>query len=218
MFERFTKAAIKVVMVAQEESRRLGHNFVGTEQLLLGIIGEGKSHAATALEHCGVDRKFARAEVERIIGRGSGFVAVEIPFTPRAKRVLEVSDTHARKLGHKQIEPEHLLMGILAVEGGVANRIIEKLSSIERVRSELEKCMGQAAGTATAEYVPTAPPPVCQWCGEDIQAQAVVCKTCSKPVFDHAKRCSQCAEIIFKDALSCRFCGFKSPENPSNSV
>ena len=80
MFERFTEKAIKVIMLAQEEARRLGHNFVGTEQVLLGLIGEGTGVAAKTLKSMGVTLKDARAEVEKIIGRGSGFVAVEIPF------------------------------------------------------------------------------------------------------------------------------------------
>ena len=91
MFERFTEKAIKVIMLAQEEARRLGHNFVGTEQILLGLIGEGTGIAAKVLKSMGINLKDARVEVEKIIGRGSGFVAVEIPFTPRAKRVLELS-------------------------------------------------------------------------------------------------------------------------------
>ena len=91
MFERFTEKAIKVVMLSQEESRRLGHNFVGTEQILLGLIGEGTGVAYKVLRSVNLTLKDARMEVERIIGRGSGFVAVEIPFTPRAKRVLENS-------------------------------------------------------------------------------------------------------------------------------
>lgn len=99
MFERFTEKAIKVVMLAQEESRRLGHNFVGTEQILLGLIGEATGIAAKVLKQMGVNLKEARAEVEKVIGRGSGFVAVEIPFTPRAKRVLELSLEEARQLG-----------------------------------------------------------------------------------------------------------------------
>lgn len=99
MFERFTEKAIKVVMLAQEESRRLGHNFVGTEQILLGLIGEATGIAAKVLKQMGVNLKEARTEVEKIIGRGSGFVAVEIPFTPRAKRVLELSLEEARQLG-----------------------------------------------------------------------------------------------------------------------
>ena len=99
MFERFTEKAIKVVMLAQEEARRLGHNFVGTEQILLGLIGESTGIAAKVLKSMGVNLKDARVEVEKIIGRGSGFVAVEIPFTPRAKRVLELSLEEARQLG-----------------------------------------------------------------------------------------------------------------------
>lgn len=100
MFERFTEKAIKVIMLAQEEARRLGHNFVGTEQILLGLIGEGTGIAAKVLKSMGINLKEARVEVEKIIGRGSGFVAVEIPFTPRAKRVLELSLEEARQLGN----------------------------------------------------------------------------------------------------------------------
>ena len=92
MFERFTEKAIRVIMLAQEEARRLGHNFVGTEQVLLGLIGEGSGVAAKTLKSMGVNIKDARAQVEKIIGRGSGFVAVEIPFTPRAKKVLELTN------------------------------------------------------------------------------------------------------------------------------
>jgi hypothetical protein len=103
MFERFTEKAIKVVMLAQEEARRLGHNFVGTEQILLGLIGESTGIAAKVLKSMGVNLKDARVEVEKIIGRGSGFVAVEIPFTPRAKRVLELSLEEARQLGASPI-------------------------------------------------------------------------------------------------------------------
>ena len=113
MFERFTEKAIKVIMLAQEEARRLGHNFVGTEQILLGLIGEGTGVAAKVLKSMGVNLKDARVEVEKIIGRGSGFVAVEIPFTPRAKRVLELSLEEARQLGHNYIGTEHLLLGLI---------------------------------------------------------------------------------------------------------
>ena len=112
MFERFTEKAIKVIMLAQEEARRLGHNFVGTEQILLGLIGEGTGVAAKVLKSMGVNLKDSRVEVEKIIGRGSGFVAVEIPFTPRAKRVLELSLEEARQLGHNYIGTEHLLLGL----------------------------------------------------------------------------------------------------------
>ena len=99
MFERFTEKAIKVVMLAQEESRRLGHNFVGTEQILLGLIGESTGIAAKVLKGNGMNLKDARTEIQKLIGKGSGFVAVEIPFTPRAKRVLELALEEAKQLG-----------------------------------------------------------------------------------------------------------------------
>jgi ATP-dependent Clp protease ATP-binding subunit ClpC len=129
MFERFTEKAIKVVMLAQEEARRLGHNFVGTEQILLGLIGEGTGISAKVLKSMGVNLKEARVEVEKIIGRGSGFVAVEIPFTPRAKRVLELSLEEARQLGHNYIGTEHLLLGLLREGEGVAARVLENLGA-----------------------------------------------------------------------------------------
>lgn len=129
MFERFTEKAIKVIMLAQEESRRLGHNFVGTEQILLGLIGERTGTAAIMLRNCGVTLKAARTEVEKIIGRGSGFVAVEIPFTPRAKKLLELSWGQARHLGDNFIDTEHLLMGLVAEGSGVAMKVLENLSA-----------------------------------------------------------------------------------------
>ncbi|KAF5793040.1 putative Clp domain superfamily protein [Helianthus annuus] len=129
MFERFTEKAIKVIMLAQEEARRLGHNFVGTEQILLGLIGEGTGIAAKVLKSMGISLKDARVEVEKIIGRGSGFVAVEIPFTPRAKRVLELSLEEARQLGHNYIGSEHLLLGLLREGEGVAARVLENLGA-----------------------------------------------------------------------------------------
>ncbi|PRQ37756.1 putative ClpA/B family, UVR domain, P-loop containing nucleoside triphosphate hydrolase [Rosa chinensis] len=121
MFERFTDKAIKVVLLAQEESRRLGHNFVGTEQILLGLIGEGTGLPSKVLKSSmGINLKEARIQVEKIIGRGSGFIAVEIPFTSRAKRVLELSLEEARQLGHNYIGSEHLLLGLLREGEGVA--------------------------------------------------------------------------------------------------
>lgn len=126
-FERFTEKALKVIMLAQEESRRLGHNFIGTEQILLGLIGEGTGIASKVLRSKGASLKDARVEVEKIIGRGSGFVAVEIPFTPRAKRVLDFAWSEAKALGHNYIGTEHLLLGVLAEGEGVAVRVLENL-------------------------------------------------------------------------------------------
>nr|YP_009392973.1 Clp protease ATP binding subunit [Caloglossa intermedia]ARW61535.1 Clp protease ATP binding subunit [Caloglossa intermedia] len=143
MFERFTEKAIKVIMLAQEEARRLGHNFVGTEQILLGLIGEGTGIAAQVLKSMNVNLKDARIEVEKIIGRGSGFVAVEIPFTPRAKRVLELSLEEARQLGHNYIGTEHLLMGLVREGEGVAARVLENLAvNVSSIRSEVIQMLG----------------------------------------------------------------------------
>jgi len=150
MFERFTEKAIKVIMLAQEEARRLGHNFVGTEQVLLGLIGEGTGVAAKTLKTMGVTLKDARAEVEKIIGRGSGFVAVEIPFTPRAKRVLELSWDEARQLGHNYIGTEHLLLGLIREGEGVAARVLENLGvDLNKIRSNVIKMLGETK-TSTA--------------------------------------------------------------------
>ncbi len=151
MFERFTEKAIKVIMLAQEEARRLGHNFVGTEQVLLGLIGEGTGVAAKTLKSMGVTLKDARAEVEKIIGRGSGFVAVEIPFTPRAKRVLELSWDEARQLGHNYIGTEHLLLGLIREGEGVAARVLENLGvDLNKIRSNVVKMLGESKPQTTA--------------------------------------------------------------------
>jgi len=156
MFERFTEKAIKVIMLAQEEARRLGHNFVGTEQVLLGLIGEGTGIAAKTLKAMGVNLKDARIEVEKIIGRGSGFVAVEIPFTPRAKRVLELSWDEARQLGHNYIGTEHLLLGLIREGEGVAARVLENLGvDLNKVRSNVIRMLGETrtstGGSSTSQ-------------------------------------------------------------------
>ena len=150
MFERFTEKAIKVIMLAQEEARRLGHNFVGTEQILLGLIGEGTGVAAKVLKSLGVNLKDSRIEVEKIIGRGSGFVAVEIPFTPRAKRVLELSLEEARQLGHNYIGTEHLLLGLIREGEGVAARVLENLGiDLTKVRTQVIRMLGETAEVGT---------------------------------------------------------------------
>eukprot|EP01024_Parvocaulis_polyphysoides_P059031 TRINITY_DN6373_c1_g1_i10.p1 TRINITY_DN6373_c1_g1~~TRINITY_DN6373_c1_g1_i10.p1 ORF type:complete len:416 (+),score=78.08 TRINITY_DN6373_c1_g1_i10:184-1248(+) len=132
-------------MLAQEEARRLGHNFVGTEQILLGLIGESTGIAAKVLKGMGVNLKEARIEVEKVIGRGSGFVAVEIPFTPRAKRVLELSLEEARQLGHNYIGTEHILLGLLREGEGVAARVLETLGAdTAKIRAQVIRMVGES--------------------------------------------------------------------------
>lgn len=149
MFEYFSDKAIKAVMLSQEEARRLGHNFVGTEQLLLGIIGEGTSIAAKVLSEQNLNLDSTRREIESIIGRGSGFMPPEIPFTPRAKRVFESAMKEARQLGNNYIAPEHILLGLLQDEEGVAAKVLENFG-IDRgqLRTELIRNLGEEVATS----------------------------------------------------------------------
>ena len=127
MFERFTENSIKVIMLAQDESRRLGHNFVGTGQILLGTIHVETSVAAKVLKSMGVSLERARIEVEKIIGRGSGLVPVDIPFLPKASRALELCPEEVRQRGSNYIEVEHVLLGTLRIEDGIALQVLANL-------------------------------------------------------------------------------------------
>ena len=150
MFEHFTSEAIKVVMLAQEEARRLGHNFVGTEQILLGLIGEGSGVAAKVLTELGVTLKDARREVERIIGRGSGFVPPEIPFTPKVKSLFEQSFKEARTLGQNYIGTEHLLLGLTEAGEGVAAKVLQNLGlDLSQVRTTVIRQLGEVASVSS---------------------------------------------------------------------
>jgi len=143
MFEHFTSEAIRVIMLAQEEARRLGHNFVGTEQILLGLLGEGTGVAAKVLSELGVTLKDARREVEKIIGRGSGFVPPEIPFTPKVKSLFEQSFREAHNLGHNYINTEHLLLGLTESGEGVAAKVLQNLGvDLRTIRLALQKRLG----------------------------------------------------------------------------
>jgi ATP-dependent Clp protease ATP-binding subunit ClpC len=117
------------ISVAQREAKRLGHNFIGTEFVLLGLMSCKTGIVAQAMSGTGVTLNQVRTEVEAIIGRGSGFVAVEIPFTPRAKRALELAWDEARQLGHNYIGSEHVLLGIIREPDSVAARILENLGA-----------------------------------------------------------------------------------------
>ena len=117
MFERFTDRARRVVVLAQEEARMLSHNYIGTEHILLGLIHEGEGVAAKALESLGISLEAVRAQVEEIIGQGQQAPSGHIPFTPRAKKVLELSLREALQLGHNYIGTEHILLALLELDG-----------------------------------------------------------------------------------------------------
>lgn len=138
MFERFTDRARRAVVLAQEEARLLDHNYIGTEHILLGLIHEGEGVAAKALESAGVDLRRAREQVEKIIGRGKKPPSGHIPFTPRAKKVLELSLREALELGDNYIGSEHILLGLLREGEGVAVHIIVRLGGdLNQVRQQV---------------------------------------------------------------------------------
>lgn len=152
MFQHFTDKAVKSVMLAQEEARRLGHNLVGTEQILLGLIGEGTGVAAKVLKNLGLTLEVGRKEVEKIIGKGSTPVPPEIPFTPKAKRIFEQSFHEANQLGHNYIGTEHLLLAITKDSDGVAGKILENLNiDPGEVRNQVIRSLGEVAAASTAK-------------------------------------------------------------------
>ena len=138
MFERFTDRARRVVVLAQEEARMLNHNYIGTEHILLGLIHEGEGVAAKALESLGISLDAVRQQVEEIIGQGQQAPSGHIPYTPRAKKVLELSLREALQLGHNYIGTEHILLGLIRERGGVAAQVLVQLGAgPDRVRQEV---------------------------------------------------------------------------------
>ena len=159
MFERFTDRARRVVVLAQEEARMLSHNYIGTEHILLGLIHEGEGVAAKALESLDISLEAVRAQVEEIIGQGQQAPSGHIPFTPRAKKVLELSLREALQLGHSYIGTEHILLGLIREGEGVAAQVLQKLGAdLNRVRQQVIQLLSgfqgkessQSAAAATA--------------------------------------------------------------------
>ena len=170
MFERFTDRARRVVVLAQEEARLLNHNYIGTEHILLGLIHEGEGVAAKALESLGISLEAVRQQVEEIIGQGGSSPSGHIPFTPRAKKVLELSLREALQLGHNYIGTEHILLGLIREGEGVAAQVLVKLGAdLSRVRQQVIQLLsgyqgsggppgekaGAPAGGSTTESQPT---------------------------------------------------------------
>src|SRR5215469_15161323 len=138
MFERFTDRARRVVVLAQEEARLLNHNYIGTEHILLGLIREGQGVAAQVLESLGISLEAVRQHVEEIIGQGQEAPPGHIPFTPRAKKVLELSLREALQLGHNYIGTEHILLGLIREGEGVAAQVLVRLGAdLNRVRQQV---------------------------------------------------------------------------------
>jgi len=152
VFERFTDRARRVVVLAQEEARMHNHNYIGTEHILLGLVHEGEGSAAKALESLGISLEGVRAQVQEIIGRGQLTPTGHIPFTPRAKKVLELSLREALQLGHNYIGTEHLLLGLIREGEGVAAQVLVKLGAdLPRVRQQVTALLSGGQGKEPAE-------------------------------------------------------------------
>jgi len=149
VFERFTDRARRVIVLAQEEARLLKHDYIGTEHLLLGLIREGEGVAGKALEVLGIRLEALRSQVEEVIGQGQRAPSGHVPFTPRAKKVLELSLREALELGHDYIGTEHLLLGLVREGEGVAAQVLVKLGAdFPRVRQQVGQLLsGHAGGT-----------------------------------------------------------------------
>ena len=153
MFERFTDRARRVVVLAQEEARLLNHNYIGTEHILLGLIHEGEGVAAKALESLGISLESVRGQVEEIIGQGGNSPSGHIPFTPRAKKVLELSLREALQLGHNYIGTEHILLGLIREGEGVAAQVLVKLGAdLARVREQVIQLLSAYGGVSGSAH------------------------------------------------------------------
>jgi ATP-dependent Clp protease ATP-binding subunit ClpC len=156
MFERFTDRARRVVVLAQEEARLLNHNYIGTEHILLGLVHEGEGVAAQALQSLGVRLDTVRQQVEKIIGQGGSTPSGHIPFTPRAKKVLELSLREAMQLGHNYIGTEHILLGLIREGEGVAAQVLVTLGAdLPKTRARVLQLLDEYGGEHTAGRVPT---------------------------------------------------------------
>src|SRR6202162_112371 len=160
MFERVTDRARRVVVLAQEEARMLNHNYIGTEHILLGLIHEGEGVAAKALESLGISLDAVRSQVEEIIGQGQASPTHHIPFSPRAKKVMELSLREALQLGHNYIGTEHILLGLIREGEGVAAQVLQNLGAdLNRVRKTVIQLLSGYTGGEGEQAVSAADDP-----------------------------------------------------------
>ena len=172
MFERFTDRARRVVVLAQEEARRLKHDYIGTEHILLGLLNEEEGVAARALGALHISPDAARRETSEIIGEGTAAPGMHIPFTPRAKTVLELALREALQLGHNYIGTEHMLLGLVREGEGVAAQVLEKLGAdLDRVRQTVIQLVSGYAGTFQ-EVAPR----------EEALKKVPLCPVCGRPL------------------------------------
>ncbi len=173
MFGRFTERAQKVLFLAQEEAKRLNHNFVGTEHLLLGLVREGEGIAARALQKLGVDLTKVRQEVEKIIGKGDNPILQSVSYTPRAKKVIELAIEEGRNLDHNYVGTEHLLLGLIREGEGIAAKVLGNLGvELKRARVQVIHLLGGDAGGLSPAYERSSKTPTVDTFGKDLTKMA----------------------------------------------
>ncbi|MBU6144284.1 MAG: AAA family ATPase, partial [Acidobacteria bacterium] len=199
MFEKFTDKARRVVVLAQEEAKSLNHNYIGTEHILLGLIHEGEGVAAKALEALGISQEAVRDQVKEIIGQGQSTPNGHIPFTPRAKKVLELSLREALQLGHSYIGTEHLLLGLIKEGEGVAAQVLTKLGAdSNRVRAQVQQMLqgfdNKESATVGGEQIPQKGSQVLDQFGKNLTAAAAEGKL--DPVIGREKEIERVMQIL----------------------
>jgi len=217
VFERFTDRARRSVVLAQEEARMLNHNYIGTEHILLGLLRVEDGLAAKVLTSLGVSLEAARGRVEEIVGQGHAMIPGHIPFTPRSKKVLELSLREALQLGHNYIGTEHILLGLIREGEGVAVQVLDVLGAdLNRVRktvvqllpgytAETEAAGGEAVGVFTEVVSPTSEPlgddaPTCPNCfgalDETLAVRVLVTTAEGEPFSVRIAYCSRCGVAL----------------------
>jgi len=218
VFERFTDRARRVVVLAQQEARNLDHNSIGTEHLLLGLVSEGEGVAALALGQLGISLERIRGDVEAIVGRGSKPQSGHIPFTPRAKKVLELSLREALQLGHSYIGTEHILLGLVREGEGVAAQVLVRLGAdLDRDRETVTELLPGSSeragrsprrrrGRRILEEEPTSSPvasedfPICPSCAaplaETMTARVLELSVDEQPARVKVAYCSRCGTAL----------------------
>ncbi len=197
-FDRFTTRARHVLELAQGEAVRLNHSYIGTEHLLLGLIGEGGGVAAQVLSELGVEMERVRSGVEFIVGRGDMDVAGEVGLTPRARKAIELAIDEARRLGHHYVGTEHLLLGLLREGGGIAAAVLESLGlQLDKVRASTLNVLHETTHEKLEKTLPE-PPPIPSEAASLIAAdhEALTCPTCGarSPLYFHY--CFNCGSRI----------------------
>jgi excisionase family DNA binding protein len=196
-FDRFTKRARRVLTLAQEEARSFQHNYIGTEHLLLGLVREGEGIAAQVLRNLGVEVNQVRSAVEAIIGRGDRIVHGEVGFTPRAKKVIELAVEEARRLNHRFIGTEHLLLGLIREGEGIGAGVLESLGvRLDQARTEVLRVLRQHQ----QEEAPAAPPVPAE--ATELLAeeeQGLMCTNCGARSPGYFRYCFNCGQMLVRE-------------------